>query len=258
VKGRERERERERESFVSLWKMAAAITCAAISTSSSAIRMSTLGFLQSRPAAIRHRPCGFVFSSLGVVEVEDGLNDSWRKCSRSSSLGVACDDRRRRRREEGLWRRLRATGEGKSEVEDGDGLSSSVKDMERYLDELSIEYDSVWDTKPAWYVCCVFLLSEVFVHFPFALLTECCCCCCCEVCCQEKKKKKKQPYLSHALLMHLGFIEMPKACLFCAFLLHSCVEMPKAFSVWCNPFAPCLEMPKGFFSVQSFCTVVLL
>ncbi|CAK9212353.1 unnamed protein product [Sphagnum troendelagicum] len=58
--------------------------------------------------------------------------------------------RRRRRREEGLWRRLRATGEGKSEVEDGDGLSSSVKDMERYLDELSIEYDSVWDTKPAW------------------------------------------------------------------------------------------------------------
>jgi hypothetical protein len=34
--------------------------------------------------------------------------------------------------------------------------------------------------------------------------------------------------------------------------------MPKAFSVWCNPFAPCLEMPKGFFSVQSFCTVVLL
>jgi len=91
-----------------------------------------------------------VFSSLGVVEVEDGLNDSWRKCSRSSSLGVACDDRRRRRREEGLWRRLRATGEGKSEVEDGDGLSSSVKDMERYLDELSIEYDSVWDTKPAW------------------------------------------------------------------------------------------------------------
>ncbi|CAK9266797.1 unnamed protein product [Sphagnum jensenii] len=130
--------------------MAAAKTCAAISTSSSAIRMSTLGFLQSRAAAIRHRP-GFVFSSLGVVEVEDGLNDSWRNCSRSSSLGVACDDRRRRRREEeGLWRRLRATGEGKSEVEDGDGLSSSVKDMERYLDELSIEYDSVWDTKPAW------------------------------------------------------------------------------------------------------------
>ncbi len=161
--------------------MAAAITCAAISTSSSAIRMSTLGFLRSRAAAIRRPPRGFVFSSLGVVEVEDGLNESWRKCSRSSSLGVACDDRRRRR--------FRATGEGKSEVEDGDGLSSSVKDMERYLDELSIEYDSVWDTKPAWYVCCAFLLSEVFVHFPFALLTECCCCCCCccEVCCQEKK-----------------------------------------------------------------------
>jgi hypothetical protein len=167
--------------------------------------MSTLGFLRSRAAAIRRRPRGFVFSSLGVVEVEDGLNESWRKCSRSSSLGVACDDRRRRRRreeEEGLRRRLRATGEGKSEVEDGDGLSSSVKDMERYLDELSIEYDSVWDTKPAWYVCCAFL--EVFVHCPFAF-------CCCEVCRQEKKKKKKQPYLSHALLMHLGLIEMPKA-----------------------------------------------
>ncbi len=173
---REREREREREGFVRLCEMAAAITCAAISTSSSAIRMSTLGFVQSRAAAICRRPRGFVFSSIGVVEVEDGLNESWRKCSRSSSLGVSCDDRRRRRRREeevGLRRRLRATGEGKSEVEDGDGLSSSVKDMERYLDELSIEYDSVWDTKPAWYECCVFLLSEVLVHFPFALLTAC-------------------------------------------------------------------------------------
>jgi hypothetical protein len=148
-----REREREREGFVRLCEMAAAITCAAISTSSSAIRMSTLGFVQSRAAAICRRPRGFVFSSIGVVELEDGLNESWRKCSRSSSLGVSCDDRRRRRRREeevGLRRRLRATGEGKSEVEDGDGLSSSVKDMERYLDELSIEYDSVWDTKPAW------------------------------------------------------------------------------------------------------------
>jgi hypothetical protein len=24
-------------------------------------------------------------------------------------------------------------------------------DMERYLSDLSLEYDSVWDTKPAWY-----------------------------------------------------------------------------------------------------------
>ncbi len=45
-------------------------------------------------------------------------------------------------------RKCRASG-GKNKADGGDnGLS--VKDMERYLDEFD-QYDSVWDTKPAWY-----------------------------------------------------------------------------------------------------------
>jgi len=48
-----------------------------------------------------------------------------------------------------VLRKCRASG-GKNKV-DGDDNGLSVKDMERYLDEFD-RYDSVWDTKPAWYV----------------------------------------------------------------------------------------------------------
>ncbi|OEL31412.1 hypothetical protein BAE44_0007570 [Dichanthelium oligosanthes] len=33
------------------------------------------------------------------------------------------------------------------------GEDGVVEDMDGYLDYLSLEYDSVWDTKPAWSVC---------------------------------------------------------------------------------------------------------
>jgi len=46
-------------------------------------------------------------------------------------------------------RKCRASG-GKNKA-DGSDNGLSVKDMERYLDEFD-RYDSVWDTKPAWYV----------------------------------------------------------------------------------------------------------
>ncbi|KAL2633817.1 hypothetical protein R1flu_005296 [Riccia fluitans] len=44
---------------------------------------------------------------------------------------------------------VRAEGEnwGRESNRDEDGV---IKDMEVYLDDLSLEYESVWDTKPAW------------------------------------------------------------------------------------------------------------
>lgn len=38
-------------------------------------------------------------------------------------------------------------------VDDNMDDKGVVKDMEQYLNDLAIEYDNVWDTKPAWYVC---------------------------------------------------------------------------------------------------------
>ena len=37
--------------------------------------------------------------------------------------------------------------------------------MEGYLGNLSLEYDSVWDTKPSWYVCDLVCIrnQEVFM-----------------------------------------------------------------------------------------------
>ena len=43
--------------------------------------------------------------------------------------------------------------------------NGAVDDMEGYLDNLSLEYDSVWDTKPSWYVCDLVCIrnQEVFM-----------------------------------------------------------------------------------------------
>ena len=38
--------------------------------------------------------------------------------------------------------------------------NGGVEDMEGYLDHLSLEYDSVWDTKPSWYVSVTVLSSS--------------------------------------------------------------------------------------------------
>jgi hypothetical protein len=40
-----------------------------------------------------------------------------------------------------------------------------VDDMDGYLNYLSLEYDSVWDTKPAWYS--FFLVSFLPCYLPF-------------------------------------------------------------------------------------------
>lgn len=50
---------------------------------------------------------------------------------------------------QGFSSRLNAS---KREFEDGGSMDDEgvIRDMERYLEDLSLEYDSVWDTKPAW------------------------------------------------------------------------------------------------------------
>lgn len=50
-------------------------------------------------------------------------------------------------------RRVVGVVRARADDDDDDDDEGVVRDMERYLDELSIEYDNVWDTKPAWYVC---------------------------------------------------------------------------------------------------------
>lgn len=50
-------------------------------------------------------------------------------------------------------KKWRVVGVVRARADDDDDDEGVVRDMERYLDELSIEYDNVWDTKPAWYVC---------------------------------------------------------------------------------------------------------
>lgn len=39
-----------------------------------------------------------------------------------------------------------------------------VNDMEGYLNSLSLEYDSVWDTKPSWFVFSFLPLSFLFIR----------------------------------------------------------------------------------------------
>uniref|UniRef100_A0A2P2JW40 Uncharacterized protein n=1 Tax=Rhizophora mucronata TaxID=61149 RepID=A0A2P2JW40_RHIMU len=46
---------------------------------------------------------------------------------------------------------------------DEDGV---VEDMDGYLNYLSLEYDSVWDTKPSWYT------PSFFIIISFSLLVE--------------------------------------------------------------------------------------
>lgn len=57
-----------------------------------------------------------------------------------------------------------------------DDNGSTVDEMESYLNNLSLEYDSVWDTKPAWYIyifiSCDFILVLAF-HF-FLDFVLCC------------------------------------------------------------------------------------
>ena len=44
------------------------------------------------------------------------------------------------------------------------GEDGVVKDMDGYLDYLSLEYDSVWDTKPAWSVSLLFIWNSFSQH----------------------------------------------------------------------------------------------
>lgn len=50
-------------------------------------------------------------------------------------------------------KKRRVVGVVRARADDADDDEGVVRDMERYLDELAIEYDNVWDTTPAWYVC---------------------------------------------------------------------------------------------------------
>lgn len=47
---------------------------------------------------------------------------------------------------------VRSVNTVKASADDADDVSDEdvIKDMERYLNELSVEYENVWDTKPAW------------------------------------------------------------------------------------------------------------
>ena len=59
-------------------------------------------------------------------------------------------------------KKRRAVGVVRARADDDDDDEGVVRDMERYLDELAIEYDNVWDTKPAWYVCALtYLLTRI-------------------------------------------------------------------------------------------------
>ena len=44
------------------------------------------------------------------------------------------------------------------------GEDGVVEDMDGYLDYLSLEYDSVWDTKPAWSVSLLFIWNSFSQH----------------------------------------------------------------------------------------------
>jgi hypothetical protein len=43
-----------------------------------------------------------------------------------------------------------------------DENNAVVDDMDGYLNNLSLEYESVWDTKPSWYI-----LFFIIFNFPF-------------------------------------------------------------------------------------------
>lgn len=43
--------------------------------------------------------------------------------------------------------------------------NGAVKDMDAYLNNLSLEYDSVWDTKPSWYQIFTLHLSFTSIFF---------------------------------------------------------------------------------------------
>ncbi|KAJ7538939.1 hypothetical protein O6H91_11G069400 [Diphasiastrum complanatum] len=60
--------------------------------------------------------------------IPDGLCRSYRQCSQRRAA------------------RFRNTSEASDGLKD-DGV---IEDMEKYLNDLSLEYESVWDTKPAW------------------------------------------------------------------------------------------------------------
>ena len=54
---------------------------------------------------------------------------------------------------------------------DQENVVNVPQDMERYLSDLSLEYESVWDTKPAWYaqtkLALKYLLSNFLLCFLF-------------------------------------------------------------------------------------------
>ncbi|KAG6553295.1 hypothetical protein Mapa_005029 [Marchantia paleacea] len=72
---------------------------------------------------------------------------NWTRSFRLKTYGesvVAGTAQIRSRKQSGV---VRARGDRGDSNRDDEGV---IKDMEMYLDDLSLEYDSVWDTKPAW------------------------------------------------------------------------------------------------------------
>ncbi|BBN05845.1 hypothetical protein MPTK1_3g16400 [Marchantia polymorpha subsp. ruderalis] len=71
---------------------------------------------------------------------------NWTRPSTFKNCGkfVARNAQIRSRKHSGV---VRARGDRGDSNRDDEGV---IKDMEVYLDDLSLEYDSVWDTKPAW------------------------------------------------------------------------------------------------------------
>uniref|UniRef100_A0A0D9VXW2 Uncharacterized protein n=1 Tax=Leersia perrieri TaxID=77586 RepID=A0A0D9VXW2_9ORYZ len=89
----------------------------------------------------------------------------------SSSSGAASDGRSqlacRRRRRAGVARAGGSGGKGEGSVGGGAeffGEDGVVEDMDGYLNYLSLEYDSVWDTKPSWYSFLIHAYTEMIAE----------------------------------------------------------------------------------------------
>jgi hypothetical protein len=91
-------------------------------------------------------------SSLGVsssCNFSLRVTDLTRVAQNASRVRLGLESRGRVR---GPVSRANVVKASADDVDDNVDDEGVVKDMERYLNELSVEYENVWDTKPAWYV----------------------------------------------------------------------------------------------------------
>lgn len=89
-------------------------------------------------------------SSLGVsssCNFSLRVTDFTRVAQNASRARLGLESRGRVRGPVSRANVVRASADDVDDNVDDEGV---VKDMERYLNELSVEYENVWDTKPAW------------------------------------------------------------------------------------------------------------